>query len=69
MSSKLVIKCAGTDGDVNFVYNYADEDATTQNVKNLCTDLVTNGTIFANPPTAVKSAKLVTIQESEYMLN
>lgn len=69
MSSRIVITATTADGDKNFSYNYADPETPLNTVKALCTSLVTNGSIFVNPPTAVTAAKLVTVTEGEYDLS
>lgn len=69
MAAKIVIDFAGTSGDVKFSYNYADEDTTNAKAKALVNGLITNGSIFANPPVTVKSAKIVITNETEYDLD
>ena len=66
MASKLVIDFAGTTGDVKFSYNYANPEMSATSVKALATALITNGSVFDNPPVTAKSAKIVTTTEEEY---
>ena len=68
-TSKLVLEFEGTGKTVTFSYKYADPNTTTATIKTLMTGLITNGSIFANPPLRAKSAKIVTTQESSYILD
>ena len=68
-SKKLVLTFAGTNGDVTFSYAYVKDSVTTSNVKSLVNGLITNGSIFANPPVSAKSAKIVTTSEEPFDLS
>ena len=63
MASKLVLEFEGTSGEVKFNYNYANPSASTANIKALVNGIITNGSIFENPPTKAVSAKIVTTTE------
>ena len=67
--AKLVLDFAGTNGDVSFSYNYADDEASTASIKALVNGLIANGSIFENPPVTAKNAKVITTTTSEYNLN
>ena len=70
MSAKLVMTFADADGaNVTFSYPYAKDNATTNSVKNLANGLITNGSIFANPPISIKTAKIVITSETPYDLS
>ncbi len=69
MAAKLVLEFAGTGSDVIFTYNYVDTNITTANVKALVNGLITNGSIFENPPVSAKSAKIITTTSTAYDLS
>lgn len=69
MSSKLVLEFIGTGSHVKFNYKYADPEMTEANVKALMQGLITNGSIFENPPLEAVSAKLVTTTEDDFDLS
>ena len=69
MSARLVMTFAGYNGDVTFSYGYAKESATTNQVKSLMNGLITNGSIFFDPPLTMKSAKMVITNTDEYDLS
>ena len=65
MAAKLVMTFAGADGaNVTFSYGYAKSSATASNIKALVNGLITNGSIFANPPVTAKSAQVVITSEN-----
>ncbi len=68
--STLVINYSGqAGGNVTFSYRYADPETPVATVKALVNGLITNGSIFENPPVKVNSAKLVTQNEADYDLS
>lgn len=69
-TTKLVMTFTGTNNnDVTLSYNYAKSDASTANIKSLIQGIITNGSIFSNPPVSAKEAKLITTTETEVDLN
>ncbi|MBQ7197075.1 MAG: DUF2922 domain-containing protein [Synergistaceae bacterium] len=63
--SKLSLTFAKENGDsMSINYSYADPNASASNIKTLMQSIVTNGDIFENPPVAIKSAKIVTTEET-----
>jgi len=68
MSAKLVIKYKTSDGTVTHTWAHADEEVTTNNVRNLVTATISNSSLFLKPPVSVDSAKLVVTTESEFSL-
>jgi len=68
MSAKLVIKYKTSDGTVTHTWAHADEEVTTNNVRNLVTTTISNSSLFLKPPVSVDSAKLVVTTESEFPL-
>ena len=64
MAARLVLNFAGTSGDVTMSYNYADTSVSASDIKNLMNTIITNGSIFVNPPVSSKSAKFVTTSET-----
>ena len=70
MSAKLVITFAGSNGsNVKFSYGYADQEVEASNVSTLVQTIITNGSIFNNPPVSVKTAKMVVTTETPFSLN
>ncbi len=69
MAHKLVLEFEGTTGAARFSFNYADPETTTANVKALMAGLIANGSLFENPPTVAKAAKIVTTTETDYDLS
>lgn len=60
-TAKLVmVFTSATGDDVTFSYNHADTEMAASSVQALVQGLITNGSIFAVPPVAAKSAKIVT---------
>ena len=68
-TTKIVFTMSTADGEKNFSYLDANPSASESAVKAVGQALITNGSIFANPPLEVKSAKLVTVTEEEYDLS
>ncbi len=68
-TSRLVLEFEGTGSNVTFSYPYADSTTNTAQVKALMNGLIANGSIFENPPLVAKSAKMITTQESSYILD
>ncbi|MBQ7215559.1 MAG: DUF2922 family protein [Synergistaceae bacterium] len=68
-AAKLLLTFAGTNGDVNFLYSYANPEAASAKVKALMNGLIANGSIFENPPVTAKSAKIITTTTTEYDLS
>lgn len=64
--TKIVFRFGTTSGEKNFSYNYADDDATSANVKAAMQAMITNGSIFRYPPLTAISAKYVITTEGEY---
>lgn len=52
-----------------WTFNNAKPSAGLQNVRTLMQAMITNGSIFENPPIRAYSAKEVTTTETEYNLN
>ena len=69
-STKLVLEFADAEGKtINMEFNYADSSADTMDVKTLMNTIIANGDIFVNVPVTAKSAKRVTITESQYNIS
>ena len=68
-SAKVVMTFAGTNGNVTISYGYAKTTSIANSVKALVNGLITNGSIFANPPVSAKSAKIVITSETPYDLS
>lgn len=69
-STKLVLEFADAEGKtINMEFNYADSSADTMDVKTLINTIIANGDIFVNVPVTAKSAKRVTITESQYNIS
>ena len=68
-TSKLVLDFDGTTGDTAFSYGYVNPELPSTLVQNLVDGLIANGSIFANPPLAIKSAKIVTTTETDIDLS
>ncbi|MBR0380801.1 MAG: DUF2922 domain-containing protein [Mogibacterium sp.] len=65
----LVLEFDGSGSTVKFSYKYADPTITSQQVQTLMQTIITNGTIFENPPLVAKSAKLVATTETSYTIS
>ena len=68
-SYKLVLEFLANGSTVKYSYNYAKPEATTANIKALMAGMITNGSIFENPPLEAKAAKLVTTDEEAFDLS
>ena len=70
MATKLVLTFAGSNGSTaTHNFSYADPEATVASVKALMNGIIANGSIYANVPLTVKSAKTVTTPETVYDLS
>ena len=70
MAARLALQFYDSASNViNFSYNYANQSATTANVKALMSGIVSNGSIFSRVPVSQKSAKLLITNETEYDLS
>ena len=67
--STLVLEFNGQNGNEKFYYRYADPEMPVATVKALINGLISNGSIFENPPTAIINAKLVRQTEADYDLS
>ena len=68
--SKLVLTFLDSNGGkVTQNHNHADPDVTDAQVKSLMQTIVTNGSIFATPPSAIQSAKIVTTETTSIDLS
>lgn len=68
--TKLVLGFESNTGNtISITYNYASPSATATAVKALMNGIISNGSIFANVPAAMKSAKTVTTSENVYDLS
>lgn len=69
-STKIVMEFEAESGKtVTMSYGYASPSASASDVKALVTGLITNGSIFLDPPVSAKSAKLVKTTETIYNLD
>ena len=64
--TKLVLRFGTMMGEKNFSYNYGDEEADTSDIKAAMQAIITNGSIFRNPPLTPISAKCVVTSETEF---
>lgn len=68
--TKLVMTFETSSGkDTQLSFKYGKPSATTSQIKTLANAIITNNVIFEYPPTAVKSAKMVTTSETVYDLS
>lgn len=68
--TKLVMTFATSSGkDTQLSFKYGKPSATTAQVKTLGNTILSNAEIFEYPPTALKSAKMVTTSETVYDLS
>jgi len=59
-TAKLVITCVNGEGkDIKFSYNKADPDTEQADAQAVATALITNGSIFADPPVSAKAIAIV----------
>lgn len=69
-TNNLIIVFEGQNGkDVTCKFTYADPDVEVASVKALANKVVAYNTLFENPPTRTKSAKIVTTTESYFNLD
>ncbi len=64
-STKLALSFESSTGaTINHSYNYVDPEVESASVKALMEGIIANGAIFANVPAAMKSAKIVVVEET-----
>ena len=64
MSAILILTFVGANGsDVIFSFPYFDTNTTTTRIKALVDGLITNGSIFENPPVQLKTTRFVEFQD------
>ena len=62
---KLSLYFTDSEGDnINQVYHYADSEVESASVKALMQGIIANGAIFNKVPAAMKSAKIITVNET-----
>lgn len=67
MANGTTLRCIFTDttgSDVTFNFKYADPEATRTDINALMTGMITNNSIYENPPAIKKSATLITTEET-----
>ena len=65
ISTKLSLNFAKSNGDaVNITYNHAKNNVSAANVKSLMEGIVANGEIFEKAPAIIKSAKIITTEDT-----
>lgn len=52
-------------GTVSHTWRYADTEATSTDIQALATATISNGSIFANTPLALKSAEIITTTSTD----
>lgn len=62
--TKLELVFGTSSGSVTMNFNYADPDASTEDVTALMNGIIANGAIFEKVPTSIKSASIVEITET-----
>lgn len=55
-----------TGNTTTYSYSYANPEMTAQAVNALVAGMITNGSIFSNPPVSIKSASVVTTTERTF---
>lgn len=65
MANSLKMVFTTATGTTTHSYAYADEEATSTQVATLASTIITNNSLFANAPLALKSAKIVTTTERD----
>ncbi len=64
-STKLALSFENSSGStVNHNYHYIDPEVESASVKALMQGIIANGAIFDNVPVAMKSAKIVKVEET-----
>ncbi len=65
ISTKLSLSFTKSNGDaINMNYGNIKQDVSAANVKSLMEGIVANGSIFEKVPAAIKSAKIITTEET-----
>ena len=65
ISTKLSLNFTKINGDaINMTYGNIKQDVSSANVKSLMEGIVANGSIFEKVPAAIKSAKIITTEET-----
>lgn len=64
MATRLQMVFTTSEGDSQMSYNYVKPNISGATVQTVANAIITNGSIFAKVPTAIKSAKLVTTTET-----
>ena len=69
-STKLSLNFMKSNGDtINFIYSNAKNNVTAANVLLIVEGMVANGDIFEKTPAAIKSAKIITTEETQIDLS
>lgn len=68
-STKLQLKFQTAYGEKTWNFNYADEDATNADIKNLVQVMIANGSIYATPPLSISTAKIIKTTETDITLD
>lgn len=68
-TARLVFEMNTAGGSRSFGFNYANPTASSGNVRTAGQALITNGSIYQNPPLSLKSAKMVQTTTTEYDLS
>lgn len=68
--AKLALTFIGANGsNMKLNYGYINEEVEPTDVRTLAQTIITNGSIFSNPPVSSKSAKLIVTTETDIELN
>lgn len=68
--TQLVFEFADADAhSVFFVFPYGDDDASSADITAAANAIISNGSIFQNPPVRLKSVKAIISTECEYDLD
>ena len=68
-STTLKLKFGTMSGEKTWNFKYAKANTTTENVKNVVSKMIENGSIYKYPPLTAVSATLVTTSETEVDLS
>ena len=70
MSTKLVLTFIGSDDkNVKLNYNYVDTEVEQSDIQTLTQTIITNGSIFTNPPVKAKKATISVTTNTDIPLN
>ena len=58
-----------SNNSIFFSFNYGNDDADVHDIKNAINTIIDNGSVFTNPPVAIKSAKAVITSDYEFDLS